>query len=313
MTKTLFCGEAIIDFLPIGDTGGFRPVMGGAPFNAAVAFARLGKKAALLSRLSTDPFGERQYDHLLKAGADTAFVQRGGEPSALALVHNADTSPEYRFYLAGTADRAWDAAAVPAALPDDIAAIHTGSYPFFLAPTAEILGGLLAREGDRRFVSFDPNVRPALTPDRGAVVARLDAALPKIDVIKASIEDIAWLYPGEDPAAVAEHWRRGGAGLVVVTQGANGAMAVGSSGSVHVPARPVDVTDTVGAGDSFLAGFLCALDEWGGLSGDRLGALTLHELETALTFAADVAALTCTKTGADSPTRAALPARPPHP
>jgi fructokinase len=161
----------------------------------------------------------------------------------------------------------------------------------------ETIGALLDREHGRRVITLDPNPRPALGIDRGA----LERWLTRADIVKASQEDLAWLYPGQAPAQVAHAWRAGGAALVVVTRGGDGVFAAGPSGEVELAAQPVDLVDTVGAGDAFMSGLLAALDRAAMLDRDHVRALGVDELAAALRYAQRVAALTCTRVGADPP------------
>jgi fructokinase len=158
-------------------------------------------------------------------------------------------------------------------------------------------------------VSFDPNARPALMGDPAAARERVEQFVRAADVVKVSDEDLRWLAPDEDPAAVAAGWLALGPSVVVVTRGGEGATGVAAAGRVDVEAPPVEVVDTVGAGDAFTAGLLDALataDLLGVERSEQLRAIGTGALAAALRHATRVAAVTCSRPGADPPTRAEL-------
>jgi fructokinase len=313
------CGETLVDLVE-QETGTFQPYPGGSPANVAVGLARLDVPATLVARLSAGPFGTLLRKHLTGNGVDLSHSVRAVEPATLAVVAtDAGGVPSYEFWTGGTADWQWRAAELPEPLPPDVVAVHTGSLALAIEPAASVLTAWLHRlvAGGNATISFDPNIRPPLDGDPAAALQRVERQLKVVDIVKVSEEDLAWLAPGDDPVDVVRRWRRLGPALVVVTLGGNGAVAVGADGrEVHRPAVPVEIADTIGAGDAFTAGLLAGLHRKGLLGGARRGALAA--LDTAalaglLDEAALVAALTCSRVGADPPTsatvRQALPAR----
>jgi fructokinase len=167
--------------------------------------------------------------------------------------------------------------------------VHTGSIGAALEPGATLVEKTL-RKADT-LVSFDPNIRPALMGDHDAAVARVERFAALADVVKASDEDVAWLYPDATVASVLERWRSLGARLAVVTRGGEGADALSESGPLHVDSFTTKVADTIGAGDSFMAGLLAALLEHG-----------FEDVRGAVTYAARCAGITVSRPGADPPT-----------
>jgi fructokinase len=160
-------------------------------------------------------------------------------------------------------------------------------------------------------VTFDPNVRPSLIADRGLAVARIEHLIERSDVVKVSEEDLRWIDPTRPPEQIAQTWLRLGPAIVAMTMADRGAVAFCAAGAARVPTRAVRVVDTVGAGDSFMAGLLDALWESGSLGGDRrteLRGIGVDALTTALDAASLSAALTIARAGADLPDRAALDA-----
>ncbi|HKA48144.1 MAG TPA: carbohydrate kinase [Candidatus Dormibacteraeota bacterium] len=317
------CGEALIDMIPgkggsarirrrpeasgtpivtrAGAADEYVPTPGGSPFNLAIGLARLGTPVSFLSRLSRDRYGELLLNRLLAEGVDARFLQRGPEPTTVAFVlDKPGREPQFRFSEQG-ADRNLTSADIPQAFPPEVLGIHFGSISLVLEPVASTLEACMAREKGRRLISLDPNVRPALIPDRAEYRRRLEGWLHFTDLAKVSRADLGWLYPRQQPELVARRWLELGPAFVVVTCGADGCSGLTRSRTVNVPALRMEVKDTVGAGDSFTAGLLAWLYQRRALAPRLLAALSDQELGAALGYAAAAAALTCGRAGADPP------------
>ncbi|OEJ27415.1 sugar kinase [Streptomyces agglomeratus] len=292
-------GESLIDLVPQG-TGALAPLSprpGGGPYNTAVALGRLGSRTSFCSRISADGFGEALLDGLRTAGVDTSLVQRGTEPTTLAVATvGTDGSAGYGFYAQGTADRLFELPA--SALPDGVRALALGTCSLVLEPGASAYEALLRREAGRGvFTLLDPNIRAGLIPDRDGYRARFRSWLPYVTLLKVSQEDAAWL------GGSVEEWLAAGPAAVVLTRGEEG-MTVrtrGSGADVGVPAVRVGVADTIGAGDTVNAALLHRLSEHDALSAPAVGALDPAAWTDILTFAARAAAVTCSRPGADPP------------
>ncbi|MDF3301999.1 carbohydrate kinase family protein [Streptomyces tropicalis] len=290
-------GEALIDLVPQG-TGALaelRPALGGGPYNTAVALGRLGSPTAFCSRTSRDAFGEALLDGLRRAGVDVSGVQRGDEPTTLAVATvGTDGSAAYSFYVEGSADRLFRA---PAALPAGTRAASFGTCSLVLEPGASAYEELLrTAAGQGVFTALDPNVRAGLIPDADAYRARFASWLPTVSLLKLSEEDARWL--GGTP----REWLAAGPSAVVVTRGGHGITAHTRDGAVHcVPGEEVDVVDTIGAGDTVNAALLHGLSETGALSADGLAGLGAEGWNRLLRFAARAAAVTCSRAGAEPP------------
>jgi fructokinase len=293
------CGEALVDLVPDG-TGRYAAHPGGSPANVAVGLGRLGVDVALLARLASDRFGARLRTHLSASNVRLDVAVHSAQPTTLAVVHlDPGGTAAYDFYVDGCADGGWDLREVPDPLPGTGALHVSGALALPVPGFGAVVEALLVRERERRVVTFDPNVRPVIVRDETLVRERLRRWLGLADVVKASAEDVAWIAPGRPVEDVAEQWYALGPSLVVVTRGADGAYARGPAGPVDLPGVPVDVVDTVGAGDAFMSGLLAALD----LTRPALRGLGSPELTAALAYAQRVAALTCGRAGADPPWR----------
>ncbi len=307
----LVCGEALFDLFAeatAGDSLRFDGRIGGSPFNVAIGLARLGRRSALFTGLSTDFLGQRLADALAADGVATGFLLRKAAPTTLSLVGlAADGTPSYAFYGLGAADRSVEVAEIPTLTPA-IGVIHFGSYSLVVTPTADAFAALAGREARRRLISLDPNVRLNVEPDLEVWRARVQAMAAHADLIKVSGEDLDAIYPGRSVEATVERWLAAGARFVVVTHGADGARAFTGRARVLAPAERVPVVDTLGAGDSFQAALLCALEELGLASRAGLESLDEATLGRCLAFATRAAAITCTRRGADLPHRRDLPA-----
>jgi fructokinase len=305
------CGEALIDFMPISVEGApaYRPFAGGSPFNVAIGLGRLGAPAGFLSRISTDFFGDLLMQTLAENRVDTRYVKRAADPTMLAFVsHRPDHEPQYAFFANGAADRCITEHDLPAILGEDVACLHLGlgAISTLAEPAASTFEALLKRESKHRVLAFDPNVRPGLINDRDAARTRMESWVSLCDIVKVSRADLDWLYPGQSVEDSATAWRGLGPKLIVMTLGATGAMALLDGAKVTVPGRKIDVVDTVGAGDSFHSAFLAGLSEQGYLTRDRLAKLDVGVLKILLDRAVAAAAITCSRAGANPPTKREL-------
>lgn len=284
MAGVLVIGEALVDVVRVGDA---EPVghPGGSPLNVAVGLARLGVPTTLHSEFGTDPHGRSIAAHLAASGVSTTAATVGPGATSLATARiGADGAATYEFAVA------WNPEPVDAR---GYALLHSGSIGAALEPGASTVEE--AVRGADGLVSFDPNIRPALMPQRGVALPRVERLVARADVVKASEEDLAWLYPGRGVGDVLALWASLGPQLVVVTRGGEGADALGPAGALHVDAPRTAVADTIGAGDSFMAGLLADLLRHG-----------FDDPEASLRFAVRCAAVTVARAGADPPWRAEL-------
>jgi len=298
-------GEAILDLVGPADDGASTARPGGSPMNVAIGLARLGQPTAFVGRMSDDPVGILLRHHLERSHVDLRFVVRAPDPSTIALVELAAGQASYQFSLRG-ADFQWSPTEL-AQLPAGASVVHFGSLASWQPPGDAAIAGLAARlhRDEAVLISYDPNVRPMLLPDVTLARRKVERAVSVAHIVKASAEDIDWLYRSEPVGAVARRWLDLGAEIVVVTVGQDGATAwTRRQPPVSRPAFPAPVADTVGAGDAFMSGLLDALARRGLLAPSALDELSdAATLARVLDDAALIAGLTVGRPGADPPWR----------
>jgi fructokinase len=309
LTMILCCGEALVDFVPMqGSKPGYQPVPGGSSYNTSVALSRLGVPVSFFSKVSKDFFGEMLISYLHSNGVETGMVLRSDQPTTLAFVSLPEgeaAEPQFAIYATGAADRSLSVDELPVELPPAVRHLHFGSISLVLEPGASAHEALMKREKDRLTLSLDPNIRPALIPDRDAYRRRFESWLRMMDVVRLSLADLSWLYPGEEAERVAQSWLERGLSMCVLTKGSQGAVAFTGRGiRAQVEAPATRVVDTVGAGDTFAAAVLAYLHETGRIGKlESITDLSQAELRACLEFAARAASINCTRPGADPPYR----------
>lgn len=302
------CGEALIDFLPVRDIEGrdsYHPKVGGSPYNVALTTGRLGVPTGFLGGISTDFFGDMLAAELERSTVSLKYAGRSARPTTLAFVSLLHDEPQYAFFDENSAGRLHDPAE-HTPIGAEVEALHFGSISLIPEPSVSRLAAVMDQNRGKRVICYDPNVRPTLIQDRDAFRARVERFARGADIVKISGADLDWLHPGEAAEEIAAGWLAGGAGLVVVTRGGAGVTAYSRGGSVFSPVVPVKIADTVGAGDSFTGGLLARLSERGLLKVGTLRTIGHDALKEALDFANRVAAITCSRPGADPPWRREL-------
>lgn len=308
-------GEALIDLVPAadalpGELGALAPLPGGGPYNVAIALGRLGSPVSFLSRVSTDTFGDALVDRLRRSGVDVSLVQRGDEPTTLAVAGiGPDGSARYSFHVEATADRL---VADPGELGPDVTIVSLGTLSLVLEPGASTYETVLRRHSARGgLVVVDPNIRAAMITDPDAYRARFTSWLPDIGLLKLSVEDAAWLAgdPG-DPAGLEDAvrgWLAAGPAAAVLTRGADGLVALTADGDrIEVPTVPAVVVDTIGAGDTVHGALLHWLEKAGMGNPSGVREIDADGWRAALEFAARAASVTVSRAGAEPPYAAEL-------
>jgi fructokinase len=294
----LVAGEALYD-LVVDDCGRLTGHPGGGPFNTARTIGRLRQPVAYLGRLSTDPLGATHERMLADDGVGLAAVVRTSDPTTLALASlDAGGAASWSFYSTDTAAAGLTREHALAALPDRVAALHVGTLGLVLEPLATALEAVVVQLAGEAMVVVDPNVRAQVIADEQVFRARLERVIARSDVVKVSVEDLAWLDRRRSPAAAARALLERGPSAVLLTRGADGAIVVTAGADTPIASVRTEVVDTIGAGDAFGGAFvawwvsheLCSRD----LARDEL-------VVEAARFAAAVAARTVARAGASPP------------
>jgi fructokinase len=302
--QILVIGEALTDCVYDHTGALLTEVPGGSPMNVAIGLGRLGHDVLLAARFGADSRGRDIAAHVEASRVHVIPTASGlaKTPSATARLA-ADGSAQYEF------DLLWD-------LSKDMVPegayrhVHTGSIGATLQPGATAVAEIVAQQRSRgASISYDPNARPQIMGEPSDVRAQMEALIALSDVVKASDEDIEWLYPGLTTEQVIKNWQALGAGIVLITLGSGGVLGRSGVASVNLPSHATSVVDTIGAGDSFMAGLLSALVD-AGLMGahndEKRRNLDQEQLAGLVSFALSCAAVTVSRAGANPPTRAEL-------
>jgi fructokinase len=301
-------GEALIDLVPRGAPGDYRAHAGGSPFNVAVALARLRNRTALMARIADHGFGQLLRETATAEGLDLGAAPHAAEPTTLAVVSiDGPGQATYDFYLQGTADWQWSIAELRSH-PADTAILHFGSIASWTPPGSKRIDELVCetRARNRVLVSYDPNIRAPVLREQARGRQLVERSVRRAHVVKASREDLEWLYPSRSVDDVARRWNDLGAALVVLTHGPDGAVAYRKGADpLPRPGRKIRLVDTIGAGDAFTAGLLSGLVRRELHAPERLAAISDAALIDTVDEAVLVSSLTCERAGADPPRVAA--------
>ena len=297
--RALVIGEALIDIVERdGQVTGEH--VGGSPLNVAVGLGRLDRGVDFLTHIGDDARGRRIVEYVESSGVQLVSGSMSADhtPTARATLDETG-SAQYTF------DIDWQLSGTPEVTPPLVA--HTGSIAAWHEPGCRATAALLDTYHPSATITFDPNVRPALIEDADATKGRIGRLLEKCDVVKASDEDLRWIDPNRSAKQIARTWLSLGPSIVAVTMGDRGAFAMCELGTARIAALPVNVVDTVGAGDAFMTGLIDALWELNLLGAARrtdLRAIGLDALNSVVRTAALSSALTVSRAGADLPDRA---------
>jgi fructokinase len=297
------CGEALIDMLPRTSKDGaavYQPFNGGSIFNTAIALGRLGIITGFFSGISTDFFGDSLIAGLKASNVDLKYAKIWDKPTTLAFVKLDNGQARYSFYDDNSAGRMLTTKDLPK-LSADVNALHFGSISLIPEPGATTLEELMEREEKDRVICLDPNIRSNIIKDRSQYLERMGRLISICDILKISDEDVTWITGKTELGAAARKWLNAGAKVVVITRGENGVEAFTKGISIKVPSINVKVVDTVGAGDTFTAGFLASLQRAGKLNKAAISYLDETSLRNAVNYAARAAAITVSRAGANPP------------
>jgi fructokinase len=307
----LCVGEALIDMVPSGEAkdglSAYVPRPGGAIFNTAIALGRLGLPTGLVSGISSDSFGNRLQQTLAESKVDVSKLSISDRLSTLAFVHLVGGHATYQFYDENSAGRMLKLEDMPAPDPN-CSVLYCGGISLATEPCGAAYEQYICRFGKDKVVMIDPNVRPDFVKNESSFRERLQRIFAVSSIIKVSDEDLDWLVPeAKDLGSKVEKLHQMGAHIVVLTKGSRGASAFVKGGEeVTAPAHLAEVVDTVGAGDTFNAGFLARMFELGYSSPKDLVSAQADDVRDALDFGARVAAINVSRAGANPPWREEL-------
>lgn len=299
----LCCGEALIDMLPMRATDGrvgFAPAVGGSVFNTAIALGRLGADVSFHSKIATDDLGEQLRLALQDSQVNLDHLKRSAKPTPLAMVHLVDGHASYQFYDEGTAAQDFGADEI-LPVPANAQMAFFGGISLLGASSGPYYQRLLTETAQRVPVMLDPNIRPNFIEDEAAYRRELDGLFPHVRILKVSDEDLAWIAGLKSVEEKIQEILDFGTDLILITKGGDGIDAVGRHLRVAAPAQKAEIVDTVGAGDTFTAGFLSALQEEKLF--ETLLTISEDQLRRALDRGAKAAAITVSRDGANPPWR----------
>lgn len=292
------CGEVLMDLLPD------ESFVSGGPAITAMALALLGHEVEFIGVISRDEYGNRARKELTGDGVHLSHALDSGKPTSIAEVSiNEEGAASYVFTIEDTAtfDFNNDWLPDPSRLKPNV--LHIGSLATIVEPGSISLYEWAMRVSEFAPVVFDPNIRPAYLSDRDRYLASVERWVSISAVVKASEDDLAWLYPETDAVFIAKNWVENGVAVVIVTRGPRGLVAVTAEEIIEVPGVPIDVVDTVGAGDTVGAVIIQSILENG------LANMRGEVLRSALENAALAAAITCSRAGVVPPTKLELKAK----
>ena len=298
-------GENLMDMIQVDNHYQnvlFKAIPGGSPYNLALAAGRQGVRVGYVTPISEDSNGDQLVANLLSSNVQV-LGPRVPEPTSLAMVNIEGGTPSYAFYREGTAERLVNLEKLTKNLTDDVAIFHIGSLALTGGSDALVWEEFLGKAMDKGIkVSLDPNVRPSLIGEPDVYRQRIKRLMTKVDILKLSDEDLLWLFNEntDESSALSELRAIANAELLILTRGSKGSSIWHNDKWYAAPAYPVDkLSDTVGAGDTFMASVLVWLTKNENMK--RLGALELKEKQDLQYYAGKAASLNCKKQGCNPP------------
>lgn len=301
-------GEALVDIVNKPNQPS-QTHPGGSPMNVAVGVSRLGHEAEFIGHWGKDQHGELIVAHLKDSGVKIPFTADAPKTSVAQANIGETGAADYQFDIAWSLETATDELTYAT---EHSTAIHVGSIGAMLEPGASQVLQTVQDAAASALISYDPNCRPSIIPDSSQAREWAEKIVAHSDLIKASDEDLLWLYPHRSLPESARAWLAEGASMLVITRGELGVFAINEATAPHgveIPAHRVEVADTVGAGDSLMAALLAYLLDQG-IEGaeakEKLAQMPAEEITQMLTFATVAAGITVSRPGANPPSRQEL-------
>ena len=297
-------GESLIDMVSFRGEAEYTPHVGGSNFNSSIALGRLGADSYYFGAISNDKYGKLIENALRHSKVNEDFIIKTNRPTTLAYADVVDGIAEYTFVDEHSAGRLLDQISLKPFLKRLIKAkaLLVGGISLQAEPCGSSWQWLIEKASDHLPIYFDANIRPDFIENKQNYLTRFVELTYKVDIIKISDEDYRYLYGAKDFNETSKSWLNNGVKLVILTLGSEGSKVIyDNDKEVFVKSQKVDVVDTIGAGDTFNAGFLLNLGEQDLLDVDSLNNITETMLIKALTFANKVASITVTRKGANPP------------
>ena len=298
-------GENLMDMIQIdnqNENAIFEAVPGGSPYNLAMAAGRQGVKVGYVTPISKDTNGEQLAQNLLNSNV-SLLGPRVTAPTSLAMVNIENGIPSYSFYREGTAERIITLDTLSKNITSEVSIFHIGSLALTGGEDALVWEEFVKRARKNNIkVSLDPNVRPSLIAEPDVYRKKIKNLMTEVDILKLSDEDLLWLFndSGDEASALAELEIGARAEILIVTKGSQGSAIFHEKKWHEITSHPVEkLSDTVGAGDTFMASVLAWVMKQEKLN--ELALLELNEKKELLNYAAKAAALNCEKQGCNPP------------
>lgn len=297
------CGEALIDMIPAtsdNNEAAYIPKVGGAVFNTSMALGRLGADVAFLGSISEDVFGTMILDELKNSNVDTSLCMKTSYNTTISFVTIKDSIVTYVFMDENSSNKNIDLKNV-APLKSEVNTLYIGGISLMVEPCGNEIELFINKESSNKVVFFDPNIRPSFISDKDIYITRFKNILSQTDIIKVSDEDLEWLCPNKTFEEVSNEWLNIGVNIIILTKGSEGAMVKTKNHEVSSSIKKVEVVDTVGAGDTFNAGFLSSLIKNKNFSKNNISYIESESLLESLKIANAAASISVSRAGANPP------------
>ena len=296
-------GENLIDSIAYKNSKNiFKTFVGGSTLNTALALGRLNSNVHFFSRISNDFFGKMIVDHLKKNNVNVNLSQRTNDQTTIAFVSN-KKKPEFIFYSKDTAFKNMKSFNLSNSIQNKIKLSHFSSISLALKPSANTLLKLIKylKKNTKSVISIDPNIRPGVIENKKWYLKRFKDFLFYGDIIKMSDEDYKYITKKSYKNQISSWIKKYNITLFILTLGDKGAILFTKKYYIKIKAKKIYTKDTVGAGDSFIAGVIFILEKFKKLDLNSMDKLKKENWVNCIEFASVVASKNCSREGCDPP------------